>query len=195
MHPPDRSAITGVVLCGGRGSRMGGLDKGLIEFEGQTLAERAIARLSPQVGNVLVNANRHLDRYRGFGVPIVTDANPSFDGPLAGICAAWQACSTEWLACVPCDVPFFPLDLIDRLCTGIARHDTALVAMASNAGRLHPVLALMHRDTAPTLDAYLASGGRRASGWLDAAHVQIVDLQVADDALRNLNTPDDLQAG
>ncbi|CAN5168798.1 molybdenum cofactor guanylyltransferase MobA [soil metagenome] len=193
MRPDDRADITGVVLCGGRGSRMGGIDKGLIDHRGRTLVEHAIERLAPQVGTIVLNANRHLDRYRQFGYAVVSDANQDFDGPLAGISTALHACKTDWLMSVPCDVPDFPIDIVDRLVSGLDRPAIARMAVASSADRLHPVFALMHRSVLPSLDAYLARGERRASGWLDASLVQVVDLGLDADALHNLNTPEDLK--
>ena len=112
---PDAAEITGVVLSGGRGLRMGGVDKGLQPYRGVPLAQHALRRLQSQVGACLLNANRHQDRYAAFGVPVVSDEMPDFAGPLAGFVTALRHCQTPWLVTVPCDSPLFPVDLVARL--------------------------------------------------------------------------------
>src|SRR3954468_21586075 len=107
--------ITGVILAGGRGSRMGGVDKGLQNFNGMPLALHTLMRLQPQVGHVLINANRNLGAYESFGVPVWPDVLADFAGPLAGFLAGLENCETPWLVTVPCDTPLFPADLVERL--------------------------------------------------------------------------------
>jgi molybdopterin-guanine dinucleotide biosynthesis protein A len=106
---PSKHNITGCILAGGQGSRMGGVDKGLLMLQGQTLVQRAIERLQPQVNSLMVNANRHASQYAVFGIPVVADADHGFKGPLAGFLSGLQHCPTDWLVTVPCDSPFFPL--------------------------------------------------------------------------------------
>ena len=126
----DPAQITGVVLAGGRGSRMGGLDKGMQLYGGLPLAQHSLRRLQAQVGTVLLNANRNLDQYRAFGAPVVTDTIADFAGPLAGFIAAMENCHTPYLVTVPCDTPQFPVDLVARLAQALAR-ESADIAMAS----------------------------------------------------------------
>ena len=139
MHPTmDPQDITGLVLAGGQGSRMGGIDKGLEPFHGIPLALHALRRLQPQVGSILVNANRHLDIYRTFGAPVCPDAQTDFSGPLAGFLAGMEHCHTPWLLTVPCDTPLFPPDLAQRLAEAASIHGAAM-AMAMALDRSNPL--------------------------------------------------------
>lgn len=188
MIPRDR--ITGVVLAGGRGARMGGVDKGLVTFRGEPLVSHALARLRPQAGALAVNANRHLDAYARFGVDVFADAvdgdAPRFDGPLAGLCAAMRAVATEWVVTVPVDAPFFPDDLVARLAsTG------ADAAYATTDERMHPVFALARVALRPRLEAALRDGRRAMREGLEAmAAVPVVFPD--ESAFRNLNTAREL---
>jgi molybdopterin-guanine dinucleotide biosynthesis protein A len=161
-------SVTGLVLAGGRGSRMGGVDKGLQTLEGKPLVQHALDRLAPQVGALMVNANRHLDVYAGFNVPIWPDADEDFAGPLAGFLAGLAHCQTDWLVTVPCDTPHFPLDLVTRLAT--ARGNAPLAAAVTEENGLRqrqPVFCLMHRSLHGDLAEYRSSGGRKIGHWLD----------------------------
>lgn len=161
-----RGAITGLVLCGGRGSRMGGLDKGLQVFQGQPLAARALERLRPQVGPLMISANRNTDAYGVWGVPVVVDPLPGHPGPLAGLLAGLQRCETEWLACVPCDAPWFPLDLVARLAEAASTAGTACaVAVSLPQQQMQPVFALAHRRLRDDLHAALLRGELKAGLW------------------------------
>src|SRR5690606_11557876 len=119
----DKTDITGLILAGGRGSRMGGIDKGLQNYQGMPMAMHALLRLSPQVGQAMVNANRNLGAYEAMGVPVWPDNLPDFAGPLAGLAVGLERCETPYLATVPCDCPRFPLDLVERLAQGLVEHD------------------------------------------------------------------------
>ena len=130
----DRQDITGLVLAGGRGSRMGGVDKGLQKHQGMPLAMHAMLRLAPQVGHVMINANRNLGAYESMGVPVWPDALADYPGPLAGFLAGLEHCETPYLVTVPCDSPLFPEDLVDRLAQALAERD-AEIAMARRAKR------------------------------------------------------------
>jgi molybdopterin-guanine dinucleotide biosynthesis protein A len=189
---PTRAEITGVVLAGGRGTRMGGQDKGLVELEGRPLAAHVLARLAPQVGALLISANRNLDRYAALGAPVVTDLpeHGPFAGPLAGIRAALAAIETPWLAVVPCDAPNIPLDLVHRLAVGLAR---ARASMAVAGGRAHGLCCLLHASLRGSLDAALARGQRRVASWLASVGAQAVEFADAD-AFANLNAAVDLHA-
>ncbi|MGE0329538.1 MAG: molybdenum cofactor guanylyltransferase MobA [Ramlibacter sp.] len=193
-----RSELTGLVLAGGRGLRMGGVDKGLQAFDGTPLALHALQRLRPQVGQVLVNANRHLDAYRAFGVPVLADASNDFAGPMAGVLAGLQHCATPWLLAVPCDAPWFPLDLANRLAHAAAR-EGAKAAVAQDRDdqgepRLQPVFCLVHVSLAASLQAWLDGDGRRARSWLESqrAAKEMFDGPGDAQAFFNANTPADL---
>ena len=198
---PDAAEITGVVLSGGRGLRMGGVDKGLQQYRGVPLAQHALRRLQPQVGACLLNANRHQDRYAAFGVPVVSDEMPDFAGPLAGFVTALRHCQTPWLVTVPCDSPLFPVDLVARLSAAVhtGEHAIALaVAPEVDAAgrqllRAQPVFCLMHTRVLPSLEAYLARGGRKIDSWTGEQQAATV---VFDDprAFLNANTIAELAA-
>lgn len=189
----NRDDITGVVLAGGRGSRMGGLDKGLQPYRGTPLALHALRRLAPQVGRVLLNANRHLDVYGGFGVPVWPDASPDFPGPLAGVLAGLAHCETAWLATVPCDSPHFPADLVARLVQGLQDDPGAELAVARAGGRLQPVFALMKASLLDSLVGYTGSGGRKVEAWM--ARHRMVEVNFDDEsAFFNANTLEELRS-
>lgn len=190
--------ITGLVLAGGRSLRMGGLDKGLQDYKGTPLALHALQRLRPQVGHVLINANRHHEAYSAFGAPVVADASADFAGPLAGVLAGLHHCTTPWLLAVPCDAPWFPLDLASRLAACATRAGAkAAVAQdrdAQGQPRLQPVFCLVHVSLRSSLQAWLDSGGRKARSWLEAEHAAQEMFGGPGDAQAffNANTPEDL---
>lgn len=165
----DRELITGLVLAGGRGSRMGGTDKGLQIHRGMPMAMHALLRLAPQVGVTLVNANRNLAAYESMGVPVWPDALPDYPGPLAGFLAGLEHCETPYLATVPCDSPLFPDDLVARLAEGLARaHDAELAMAATREGdelRLQPVFCLMRVNVMESLIRFTSSGRRKIDVW------------------------------
>jgi molybdopterin-guanine dinucleotide biosynthesis protein A len=185
--------VTGVVLAGGQGRRMGGVDKGLVDLAGAPMVAHVLARLAPQVGDVLINANQNLDRYRAFGQPVVEDAVGGFAGPLAGLHAGLTRASGALVVTVPCDSPFLPLDLVARLRAGLDREDAQL-AVAKTFDQPHPVFALVRRDVLPNLAAFLAAGGRKIDAWYAALRVVEVVFDDEADAFRNINTADELAA-
>ncbi|HEU4622451.1 MAG TPA: molybdenum cofactor guanylyltransferase MobA [Burkholderiaceae bacterium] len=188
-----REHITGLVLAGGRGSRMGGVDKGLENFEGQPLALRAAWRLMPQVGELLINANRNLGPYEAFGFPVIPDAMGDYQGPLAGVMAGLEACTTDYLATVPCDSPFFPMDLVPRLAQAL--HDAnAQLSVAMADGRAQPVFMVMRADVLESLRAFLDQGGRKIDRWTASLHTVDVDFGATDPAFVNVNSREELFA-
>lgn len=192
----ERRDITGVVLAGGQGQRMGGADKGLLAYQGQTLVAHALARLAPQVEHLIISANRNLGLYAQHGHTVVSDEATDFPGPLAGLLAALRICATPWLATVPCDCPWFPLDLVARLAQAVqGRQPPALLATVITAGDpthpKHPVFCLAHRSLQPDLEAYLGHGGRAMQRWLAQAGALQVPFDEPQDFL-NINTPQDL---
>ncbi|MBC7513529.1 MAG: molybdenum cofactor guanylyltransferase MobA [Herminiimonas sp.] len=188
-------AITGLILAGGRGTRMGSVDKGLQPFRGMPMALHVLHRLQPQVDAMLVNANQNLAAYESFGVPVWPDALSGFAGPLAGLQTGLMHCETPYLVTAPCDSPLLPADLVMRLAAGLhaAQADVALAVTGAGAGlQPHPVFCLIKTSVLPSLSAYLQDGGRKVDAWfatLDMTRVHFDD----DSAFRNINTLDELQ--
>ena len=195
------SGITGLILAGGRGTRMGHVDKGLQAFRGATMAAHVFARLSPQVGQMAINANAHADQYAVFDVPVWADELDGHCGPLAGLAAGMRRCGTELLMTTPCDSPFLPPDLVARLYRALCAQqaDLALAETietdASGTPKVqpHPVFSLVRTTLLPQLSAYLAAGGRKMDGWHDAITVVRVRFEQAE-AFRNINTLAELHA-
>ncbi|WP_295951439.1 molybdenum cofactor guanylyltransferase MobA [Rhodoferax sp.] len=183
--------ITGLVLAGGRGTRMGGVDKGLQDFQGQPLALHALNRLQPQVATLMLNANRHLADYAAFGVPVWPDADAEFTGPLAGMLAGLTHCTTPFLATVPCDAPLFPLDLVQRLAAVDADIVVATAADDSGVQRLQPVFCLLRTDLHASLAQFLAAGGRKVGQWMAQHHCVRVAF-AEPQAFANANTQAEL---
>lgn len=184
--------ITGLVLAGGQGTRMGGVDKGLQDFHGQPLALHALERLRPQVGNLMLSANRHLNDYAVFGVPVLPDADAEFAGPLAGMLAGLTHCTTPYLATVPCDAPLFPLDLVARLAAIDADIVVATAPDDQGVQRLQPVFCLLRVDLQGSLAQFLAAGGRKVGQWMAQHRCERVAFgEVA--AFTNANTLQELE--
>lgn len=193
----QQDKITGLVLAGGRGTRMGGLDKGLQPFRGLPLAQHALQRLRPQVGGVALNANRHPAVYAAWGAPVWPDSQPGYPGPLAGFIAGLEHCSTPWLLTVPCDTPLFPQDLAARLAQTAERTGAAVVLAADAQGRPQPVFCLMRASVLPDLWRFVAAGGRKVREWsAQCGDALAVFDQPGDDprAFDNANTLAELHA-
>ena len=172
IHDPlHAEAITAVILAGGRGSRMGGVDKGLQNFNGVPLALHTLLRLSPQVGQIMINANRNLAAYESFGVPVWPDSTSlgEYAGPLAGFVTGLERCETPYLLTVPCDTPLFPADLVARLADAFAREDAdfAVAAAPEEDGQLRaqPVFCLMSTHMLESLMRFTQGGGRKIDAW------------------------------
>jgi molybdenum cofactor guanylyltransferase len=183
----ETSDITGVVLAGGRGSRMGGVDKGLQNFNGMPLALHTLMRLQMQVGQIMINANRNLGAYESFGVPVWPDVIGDYPGPLAGFLTALERCETGWLVTVPCDTPLFPLDLVARLAQAAQEQDAeiAMAAAREEDGQLRPqpVFCLMRVELMETLVQFTQSGGRKIDAWTAQHETVVVTFdQPGDDA-------------
>jgi len=189
------SDITGIILAGGRGSRMGGADKGLQNFNGIPLALHTLMRLSPQVGQMMVNANRNLSVYESFGAPVWPDAMADYPGPLAGFLTGLERCETPYLVTVPCDTPLFPEDLVARLAQALdAQHaDIAMAAAREEDGQLRtqPVFCLMRIELMESLVRFTHEGGRKIDAWTTQHPTAIVPFDAPGDAPRaffNANT-------
>ena len=183
------SPITGIVLAGGQGRRMGGVDKGLQLLHGKPMVVQVLERLTPQVDEIVINANQNLDAYRRFGHRVVADDIPGFAGPLAGLHAGMKAASNPLVVTVPCDSPFLPLDLVLRLRSSLGMND---LAVAKTGDQPHPVFALMKRELVTNLEAFLVQGGRKIDAWYGS--LKFVEVQFDDeaDAFRNINTIEEL---
>ncbi|MEA3160263.1 MAG: molybdenum cofactor guanylyltransferase [Gammaproteobacteria bacterium] len=188
-----KDAVTGLVLAGGRGTRMGGVDKGLQMHLGVPLAQYALERLRPQVGALMLNANRNLDAYKSMGAPVWPDEIPEYPGPLAGMLAGLTHCSTPYLATVPCDTPNFPPDVVARLAEALEIDGEMATAYTQEAEglRAQPVFCLMKASLRDSLNAFIRSGERK-TGLFAAQHhsTRVVFHDPA--AFANANTLDEL---
>ena len=183
--------VTGVVLAGGQGSRMGGVDKGLQAFRGRPMVAHALERLDPQVDEVLVNANRNVDAYAAFGYRVIADEIAGFAGPLAGFERGLAHARGRLVATVPCDSPFLPGDLVARLRAALdAQH--ADLAVARTGTQSHPVFCLMRREVHGSLQRFLAAGERKIDRWYAALAVVEVPFDDVADAFVNINTREEL---
>ena len=172
----DKQDITGLVLAGGRGSRMGGADKGLQPYQGMPLAMHALLRLSPQVGAVMINANRNLGAYESMGVPVWPDASADYPGPLAGLLAGLERCETPYLVSVPCDTPNFPEDLVAKLAHALVTQDADIAMAAIHEDgqlRTQPVFCLVRTGLMESLVRFTQDGGRKIDAWT-ALHKTVI---------------------
>ena len=185
------ASVTGLILAGGKGSRMGGLDKGLQAFRGKRLVDHVYERLAPQVGGVVINANQNQEAYRSFGVRVVSDAIAGFAGPLAGFHAGLSVSKRPFLATVPCDSPFLPEDLIERLHARVDETGAEL-AVAKTGEQAHPVFSLMRRGVLDHLSDFLKEGGRKIDAWYASLNVVEVAFDDEAEAFSNINTLEEL---
>ena len=199
MHKPtpvspfsddERSLITAVILAGGEGRRMGGEDKGLIQLAGRGMVEHVLGRIVPQVGRVIINANRNRAAYARLGHPVFSDELNDFQGPLAGVATALEQIDTPLLLTLPCDSPAPPADLAERLYRSL-QEQKADIAMAHDGRRTHPVFALLRRELLPSLRDYLAAGDRKIDLWFERHRCITVDFSDEADAFLNVNSPED----
>lgn len=184
--------IAGIVLAGGMGRRMGSVDKGLQPLHGRPMVAHVLERYTPQVDEVIINANRNAEAYAGFGPRVVPDAVGGFAGPLAGLHAGMRATDAELVATAPCDSPFLPLDLVSRL-RGALDAQRADLAVAKTGDQAHPVFVVARRALLPDLERFLSSGGRKIDAWYAAHAVVEVSFDDQADAFRNINTPEELR--
>ncbi len=184
---PSRPSITAVILAGGKARRMGGQDKGLVELAGQPLIEHVIARIKPQAGQILINANRNTERYARYGYPVVGDSLSDFQGPLAGFLAAMQQVESDFIVTIPCDGPCLPDDLVSRLYTA-QQAAQAEIAVAHDGQRMQPVYALISTRLQQSLNNFLTSGERKIDGWYARHNTVTADFSDAPDTFLNINT-------
>ncbi|OAM52297.1 molybdenum cofactor guanylyltransferase MobA [Methylovorus sp. MM2] len=184
-------SITGLILAGGKGSRMGGVDKGWVIFNQKPMIAHVIQRLAVQVDHVMISANREIERYQTLGYPVIEDDMPDFSGPLAGVHQGMLSSKDAYILTVPCDAPLLPNNLADRLMDALTRHDADL-AVAKTGDQLQPVFCLYRRHLIPSLETYLNNGGRKVETWQNS--LQYVTVAFDDNlrAFSNINTKDEL---
>jgi molybdopterin-guanine dinucleotide biosynthesis protein A len=183
------SEVTGIVLAGGQGRRMGGVDKGLQLLHGKPMVVTVLQRLAPQVSEILINANQNLEAYARFGHRVIPDAIGGFAGPLAGLHACLSEAKHERVLTVPCDSPFLPLDLLSRLGNQLGEND---LAVAKTGTQPHPVFALVRTSVKANLEHFLMKGGRKIDAWYSMLKVIEVPFDDEADAFRNINTREEL---
>lgn len=192
----NKNDITAIILAGGRGSRMGGTDKGLQNFHGTPMALHALLRVASQVGYSMINANRNLSAYESFGADVWPDGSDEFAGPLSGFVIGLERCETSYLLTVPCDTPYFPQDLASRLYIGL-QADDADIAMASHGGQTEPVFCLIKNEMLESLLAFMKAGGRKIDTWTATQKTVLVPFDEPSDdarAFANANTLAELTA-
>jgi molybdenum cofactor guanylyltransferase len=197
----DPQDITGLILAGGRGSRMGGVDKGLQNHLGLPLVMHAQLRLGLQVGHVMINANRNLGAYESMGVPVWPDTTADYSGPLAGFVSGLEHCETPYMVTVPCDTPQFPADLVARLAQGLVEADAEIAIAATREPDEHgvlqvqvqPVFCLMRTELMESLVRFTQSGQRKIDKWTSQHRCAVVEFDNAS-AFFNANTPEDLRS-
>jgi len=187
----NKTDITGVILAGGRASRMGDIDKGLVELNGSPLIEHVINALKPQVSGMLINANRHRAQYEQYGYPVVSDQNDDYLGPLAGILASLNAAKTDFIFTTPCDVPLLYPEIVKRMWEHVSS-EPSQPCVAHDGQRIQPLFTLLHKTLIDNLQQFLNRGERKAEIWITKLNPVMVDFSDQADCFININQPDDL---
>ncbi len=187
----SHAPITAVILAGGEARRMGGRDKGLVEVDGRPMIEYVLKALRPQVQALLINANRNHESYARFGVPVIADTPPGFNGPLAGMASGMRSAQTPLLVTVPCDSPFVPPDLVRRLAEAMQKSN-AEIAVAHNGERMQPVFSLLDTRLLNSLEAFLGRGERKIDLWFGEQRTTVVDFSDRPETFINVNTPEEV---
>lgn len=183
--------ISALILAGGRATRMGGQDKGLIQLGGESITARITQQLAPQVDELIINANRNLEQYAALGYAVVSDSLGDYQGPLAGMAAGFSYIRSQWMITAPCDGPFIANDYASRMLSQ-AKYDSSRIVVATDGIRLQPVYALIHRTLASSLNEFLQTGGRKIDRWYTQhgySEVPFSDHEM----FTNINTPQHLQ--
>ncbi|MGB5224777.1 MAG: molybdenum cofactor guanylyltransferase MobA [Arenicellales bacterium] len=191
MNSPEKNNITAVVLAGGRGRRLGGQDKGLMDLDGKPLIEHILELVTPQVSAVIINANRNQQVYADLGHPVISDNMADYQGPLAGFAVALAACNTDYIMTLPCDGPYVPVDLVSRLSAAMKDNDAEL-AVAYDGQRMQPVYALIPSSLLGSLQEFLDAGDRKIDLWYARHNTALADFSDVIDTFFNINTEDDL---
>ncbi|MBT4193617.1 MAG: molybdenum cofactor guanylyltransferase [Gammaproteobacteria bacterium] len=184
--------ITVVILAGGKGRRMGGQDKGLVNYKNSSLVKHVIDAISLQSDKIIINANRNLDEYSAFGYPVVEDTLHDFQGPLAGFLAAMSNVSTDYILTMPCDGPVIIDDYVNKMKQGL-NESTAVLAIASDGTRMQPVYALIPLKLADSLQQFLLTGERKIDLWYQQQDFTLVEFEAESEFFTNINTPQDLK--
>lgn len=187
---PTRENISALILAGGKGSRLGGTDKGKVEFNGKLLIEHVIDAMKPQVSEIIINANRHIDEYSKYGYQVISDNLEGFQGPLAGFACGLQAVATPYMVIVPCDGPWLCKDLVTRL-TRVMFNQSADISVAHDGQRMQPVHCLLGRSMLPSLEDFLAQGGRKIDQWYAQHKMALADFSDIPECFYNINTQRD----
>lgn len=185
--------ISAIILAGGQANRMGGAGKGLVPLQNKPLVQYVLERLTPQVDEILINANREIERYKTFNLPILKDEHADFIGPLAGFSLGLKHCKHDYLLTAPCDSPLLPEDLVGRMMKTLITKE-ADIAVAKSAGHSHPVFSLMKKAVLPSLMTYLDQGERKVSTWQKSLNYIEVEFNDCAEAFVNLNTFEELEA-
>ena len=190
MSEQMKNDVTAVILAGGQGRRLGGLDKGLVEYNGRPLIDHILEVITLQCNEVIINANRNRDIYAAYDHRIVSDEMTGFQGPLAGFAAAMTASDTDYIITLPCDGPFVPANLVERLAEALEKED-ADIAVAHDGKRMQPVYALISRSLLPDLHAFLDKGERKIDIWYARHATALADFSDVPETFFNINTEDD----
>ncbi|MCW9013192.1 MAG: molybdenum cofactor guanylyltransferase [Gammaproteobacteria bacterium] len=188
----ESNNICTVILAGGRGQRMEGRDKGLIKWQDKPLIEHVLSALTPDTDNVIINANRNIDRYKSYGFPVTSDSLDNYQGPLAGILAAMQICSHDYLLCLPCDSPLPPDNLAERLITCMQKKQSD-AAIAHDGNRTQPLFSLLKCSVQQALANFLAQGNRKVHDFFNQLPAAVCDFSDQADRFNNFNSPEDMQ--
>lgn len=191
-NPIPRNDITAVILAGGKARRMNGQDKGLITLHGRPMVDYIIEALQPQVGSILVNANRNTEQYAAFGLPVIADMLGDYFGPLVGMASGMDATATPFIVTTPCDSPIIPDNLVETLYRAL-QENKADISVAHDGERMQPVFALLRRSLLASLLDYLNEGGRKIDTWFSQQPLALADFSGSADTFLNLNTPEDKQ--
>jgi len=184
--------VTALILAGGAGRRMGGVDKGLMRLDGRPLVQHVIDAIAPQVAGIVISANRNLDRYRRMGYPVIEDRLSDYPGPLAGIAGGLEQAETRYLVALPCDTPRPPSDLVERL-RGALIENHARLAVAHDGGRLQPLHFVCETALHASVSRALDAGERKVADWVAAQGPVVVDFSDRRACFANINRPGDLE--
>ncbi len=188
-----KSDVTGVILAGGQARRMGGQDKGLVMLDDKPMVEIIIDVLKPQTAKLLINANRNHDSYSQYGLELVADELSGYCGPLAGMASALKTINTDYMVTAPCDSPFIPLDLVQRLADALDNKSTE-ISVAHDGERIQPVFCMLKKTLLQSLTDYLAAGDRKIDRWFKQHNFAIADFSDKPETFDNINTQEDVES-
>ena len=188
-----KTEVTGVILAGGQARRMGGQDKGLVMLDGKPMVEIIIDVFKPQTAKLLINANRNHDRYSQYGFELVADELSGYCGPLAGMASALKSINTDYMVTAPCDSPFIPLDLVQRLADALENKSTE-ISVAHDGERIQPVFCMLKKTLLQSLTDYLAAGERKIDRWFKQHDFAIADFSDKPETFANINRQEDVDS-